>query len=134
MFGRMATQSLLDHLVELCVEIRLARGKKEYEIAAAGGASPSSVERFEDRKGHWPSKLDELILGYAKTDEREPIDLWREAIERWASAPAGESERRQRKPPPDIDAPPRRARGPKRRSSNDGSQDDRTQDDKRRSA
>lgn len=73
---------LLQHLVTAA---RTARGtRKPYEVAAAGGIHPNTVRNFEQQRG-WPTTLDELIYGYARISNREPIDIWQTALDGWAA-------------------------------------------------
>lgn len=79
------TPSLLPHLVAVAVELRTNAGLKDYDIASRARASPDTVNRFEAGKG-WPTKLDDLLAGYADAGGTTVADIYARALARMAKA------------------------------------------------
>lgn len=94
MYGRrMHEAPLLPYLVAAAIDARTKAGVGRGRVAAAGQVDQDTVRRFEVEPS-WKRETDNLIYGYAQVAGREPPDLWREALERWATARAASAGRR----------------------------------------
>jgi len=77
---------MLRYLGRTARELRLAAQVSPARIAAELDVSESTVRRFE-AGGNWPQKrsADRTVAVYAEQTGTTPIEIWRRALELWAS-------------------------------------------------
>jgi len=81
---------MLRYLGQTARELRLAAHVSPARIAAELDVSESTVRRFE-AGGNWPHKrsADRTVAVYAQQTGTTPIEIWRRALEAWATAEGG---------------------------------------------
>lgn len=105
---RMDHNAMLPYLARAARDARMAKARKQVHVAASLDRDQSTVARFEKAAGGngvkigWPTNPDAMVAAYADDLDISPLEIWRTALDLWASEqpPAAEPADRLVDPPP----------------------------------
>lgn len=80
-----AGPGMLPYLGAAARDARIKAGRLQIHIAVELGAKTDATVRPFEQGKHWPRDPDAMVSAYARDLGIDPIDIWKDALKRWAA-------------------------------------------------